>query len=531
MTAPLSTADKQLPRGALYVALGQGAFVLTGYALHIFLSRWLTPAMFGLFNVTMAVLVWTEITVNNGVPVALQRFLPDRGLSEDSVLGAAARCQALLAGGVFFFMFLAAPALAFLLRDPALTGYLRLALVDVLAMAAYAYYRGALNGWRAFRQLSATIGAYSLAKLAAICALVLLGLGIQGALIGNVVSSLGGLAAGYLWTRRRRRAARRDGGGPASPEVVAVTTARPSMGAADSSPATTDAEVAPAPATVSVRSVMAFVLPAALFTLASNVLLGLDLMGVKALLSDADQVGYYSAAVKLAEAPRLVLLAFSFTLLPSLSHAIAAANWDQTRHYLQQTMRLLGLVLLPILALVTATAEGIILLTFPPSYRSAAPILAVLIFSYSAYTVYITLVTTLLAQNRPGRALAIPLALLPVALVAVWAGVTYLGPPGAAWASLLVTVAAAIVVVAYVFYRFRPAARPLLRALARMGLASALIWGLARLWSPTGLVLIPAYLLLGGLYLALLLLLGEIHLRDLAELGGWFSPSKRKRGV
>ncbi len=520
MTAPVSGADIQLSRGALYVALGQGAFVLVGYILHILLGRWLTPAMFGVFNVTMAVLVWTEITVNNGVPVALQRLLPDRGLSESSILQATARCQALIAGSVFLFMFLAAPSLATLLRDPALSGYLRLALLDVLAMAAYAYYRGALNGWRSFRQLSVTIGAYSFAKLVAICTLVLLGLGIQGALIGNIVSSLGGLAAGYLWVRRRAskggRASRAGPVGQAGVDSEAI-----SLG---------EATPRGALATVDVRSVLAFVLPAAFFTLASNVLLGLDLMGVKALVSDADQVGYYSAAVKLAEAPRLVLLAFSFALLPSLSHAIAAADLNQTRHYLQQTMRMLGLVLLPILALVTATAEGVILLTFPASYRPAGPILAVLIFAYSAYTVYITLVTALLAENRPGRALAIPLALLPLALASVWAGVTYLGLPGAAWASLLVTLAAAVIVITYVFVRFRPAAQPLLRSLARLGLASALIWGLARLWSPSGLVLIPAYLLLGALYLVLLLLLGEIGVRDLAEVGSWFSPRRKGGG-
>lgn len=523
----MSADDRQLPRGALYVALGQGAFVLVGYVLHILLSRWLTPATFGLFNVTMAVLGWTEIMVNNGVPVALQRFLPDRGLGESSILRAAARCQALVAVSVFVFMFLAAPGLALLLRDPALSGYLRLALVDVLAMAAYAYYRGALNGWRAFRQLSVTIGAYSVAKLVAISALVLLGLGIQGALIGNVISSLGGLAAGYLWTRRRRRLA-------APANCVGPDNPAESPRAAGTSPAPGPAaEALPSalPLSVSARSIMAFVLPAALFTLASNVLLGMDLMGVKALVNDADQVGYYSAAAKLAEAPRLVLLAFSFTLLPSLSHAIAAADLDRTRHYLQQAIRLLGLVLLPILALVSATAEAVILLTFPPSYRSAGPILGVLIFSYAAYTVYITLVTALLAENRPGRALAIPLALLPVAAAAVWSGVTYLGLPGAALASLLVTVIAAVIVIIYVGARFRPAIGPLLRSLARVALASALIWGLAWLWSPTGLVLIPAYLLLGGLYLVLLFLLGEIHRQDLVELRGLFSWPQRKGGV
>jgi O-antigen/teichoic acid export membrane protein len=504
----VSDASRQLPRSALYVALGQGTFVLVGYLLHIFLSRWLTPALFGAFNVTMTVLVWVEITVNNGVPVALQKFLPDRTLSQASVLRAAARSQALVGIGIFALVFLAAPGLAALLRDPSLTGYLRLALVDVLAMSAYAYYRGVLNGWRVFRQLSLTIGAYSLAKLVAICLLVLAGLGIQGALIGNVVSSLGGLAAGYYWTRRHQARA----GAPAPQEARAGAEAPADLGAP-----------------VDARTIMAFVLPAALFTLASNVLLGLDLMGVKALVADADQVGYYSAAVKLAEAPRLVLLAFSFTLLPSLSGAIAAADGAQTRHHLQQVMRLLALVLLPIVALVTATAREVLILTFPPAYGSAAPILQVLIFAYCAYTVYITLVTALLAENRPRRALAIPLALLPLSGLAIWWGVGHLGVIGAALASLSAVTAAAALVTAYVFRRFQPAAAPLARSLLRIGLASAAVWGLARLWAPAGLLLIPAYGLLGGLYLFLLLALGEIRIQDLAEVRDWLPrPTKHR---
>jgi O-antigen/teichoic acid export membrane protein len=538
----VSQADKHLPRGTLYLSLGQGAFVLSGYIVHMILGRWLTPALFGVFSVTMTVLVWVEITVNNGVPVALQKFLPDRSLAPAPVLRAAARCQASIAIAVFLIMFLAAPWLAILLRDPTLTGYLRLAFVDILAMAAYAYYRGTLNGWRFFRQLSLTIGAYSLAKLAAICLLILLGLGVQGALIGNIIASLGGLAVGYFWTRRHRG---RQGyqGQPSPPaeveppapsepgQTIDERAAPASERAAPASERAAPASERAAPASeraapASERAIMAFVLPAALFTLVSNVLLGLDLMGVKALVADANQVGYYSAAVKLAEAPRLVLLAFSFTLLPALSHAIASLDQAQTRHYLQQIIRMLALVLLPLLALVTATAEPLITLTFTAAYQPAAPILTVLIFTYTIYTVYITLVTALLAENRPGRALAIPLALLPAALGAVWWGASRFGTLGAACASLVSVTLAATIVTGYVLRRFRPACGAARHSLARAALASALVGVLAWLWAPTGLMLLVAYGLLGGLYLALLLLLRELQLQDVVQAVGWFSSAQ-----
>jgi O-antigen/teichoic acid export membrane protein len=497
--------DGQLPRGALYVSLGQGAFLLSGYALQMILARWLGPSLFGVFVVVMNVLVWVEITVNNGVPSALQKFLPDPSLPEPQVRRAAVLVQALISVGVFLVLFLAAPLLASLLRDPALTAYLRLAFLDILIMGAYAYYRGVLNGWRVFPQLALTITAYALTKLLVSTLLVYLGLGVEGALIGNVASSVGGLVAGFLWARRRGR--------------QEVTRGEPSNLAAENPPFE--------------RQILAFVLPTILFTLASNVLLGLDLMVVKAMVTDTDLVGYYGAAANLANAPRLVLLAFSFTLLPSLSHAIAAHDGAQTRHYLGQSIRLLALVLLPVIALVTGTARPLIVFVYSAPYQPAAPILTVLIFTYAAYTVYITLVTALLAENRPGWALAIPTALLPVALGAIWLGVSRFGSMGAALASLLSVSTAASVVCIYVFRRFRP--RVNARSLARIALASLVIWGGGHLlsiiphsgWTLSAAVLLAGYVVLGGLYLGLLLALGEIRLEDLALLGTWLSHPRK----
>jgi O-antigen/teichoic acid export membrane protein len=474
----------------LYVAVGQGIFLLTSLVLYAILARLLEPAPYGLLRVTMTVLIWVEITVNNGVPAALQKFLPDASLSDPVVRRAAARVQALIGGSVFLVFFLAAPLLAAMLRDPELTGYLRLALLDMAGMSAYAYYRGFLNGKRAFRQLASAIAAYGLTKLLVSSVLVYAGWGINGALLGNVASSLGGLAVAYLWSRRW----------PKSP--VPAPSASVSPGGAGR--------------IVGEREILAFVLPAVGFTLASNLLLQIDLLGVQRLIPDDAQVGYYSAAVVLADAPRLILLAFSFTLLPSLSHAIAAVDLAQARSYLRQVIRLLALAILPIVAMAAPTAGSLAALVFGEAYRPAGPFLSVLIVSYGAYSVYITLVTALLAENRPRRALAIPLALLPVAAAAIWLGVAWLGAIGAAWASLLCVGSAAVIVTVHVLRRYRPV--PDLSSLARIALASAVVGGVAWLWSPSGLWLAIGYVLLGSLYLALLLALRELRFQDLTQI-------------
>ena len=208
-----------------------------------------------------------------------------------------------------------------------------------------------------------------------------------------------------------------------------------------------------------------------------------------------------------------------------MSRAITAGDRSLTRDYLRQVIRLLALAIVPIVALVAPTAGSLSAVIFGAPYRPAGPFLAVLIVSYGAYSVYITLVTTLLAENRPRRALAIPLALLPVAAAAIWLGVTWLGPIGAAWASLLCVGSAALIVVIYILRRYRPAID--LASLARIALASAIVGGLAWLWSPSGLWLVIGYLLLGGLYLAILLALRELRLDDLTQVIAWLKRPKR----
>ena len=482
--------------------VGQIAFIVTGYALHAFLARWLTPAEYGIFGVAMTLLTWAEITVNNGIPVALQKLLPealtgraeaDGRLTAPAIKRAAWRWQLLLIGALFVVLFFAAPLLARVLRDPRMTFYLRLAFVDLLVMGVYAFYRGMVNGYRDFVGLGLSIAFYSLTKLACSVALVVAGFGVSGALAGNVLSSVGGFVAMLWFTRRWERRARMH------------TSTHPASDAG--------------------ATVIRFAVPVLLFTLVSNLLVNMDLWSVKALIADDAQAGYYAAALNLANAPRFVLLAFSFTLLPSLSSAVADRSWDLARTYLRQTIRYLGLLLVPGMALVIGTAGPLIRLVYSPKFAPSAPILAVLIVGASLYSMYVTLVTALLADNRPGLALAIPLALAPVEMGALVWLIPRRGVLAAAGVSAAIVFCALALVLFYLFRRFAP--RPDLASLGRAILAAGGMFLVTRLYLPGGWLLFPYYLLLLMVYLVLLIVLGEIRGEDIEMLRGIIAPYRK----
>ncbi len=486
--------EGRLARGVIYLLLSQAFFVLSLYILHATLARAFTPAEYGLFSVVMTILTWVEITVNTGIPSALQKFLAEDTRMASAMEGWALKLQGLNAGLIFLIFLTLAPLIAALLQDKRLGFYLRLAALDIPVLAFYALFRGILNGFQAFGRQAITVVAYSLARVGGILLLVLLGFALGGALVGNALASLVALVLAFFLSRRLK--------GSMSLESVSGLSA---VGRG-----------------VSEGHLFRFALPVILFTLSSNLLINIDLYSVKALIADEATVGFYAAAVNLANAPRFVLLAFSFVLLPSLSESIAMQDWEGVRERLGQVGRLLILFLLPGSLIVAATSEELVTLVYSATYSPAAPTLNILIFSAAFYSIYIVLVTAMLAENRPLLAFGLGISLLPLALLANWRLIPLLGVMGAALASALTTFFGLSLAAIYVIWRFGVVLSG--KSLLKIAIASLVVYLLADRYSVSGLMVFLYYALLFLVYFLILYLLREIGAEDWRMIRGLVPP-------
>ncbi len=486
--------EGRLARGVIYLLLSQAFFVLSLYVLHATLARAFTPAEYGLFSVVMTILTWVEITVNTGIPSALQKFLAEDTRMASAMEGWALKLQGLNAGLIFLIFLTLAPLIAALLQDKRLGFYLRLAALDIPVLAFYALFRGILNGFQAFGRQAITVVAYSLARVGGILLLVLLGFALGGALVGNALASLVALVLAFFLSRRLK--------GSMSLESVSGLSA---VGRG-----------------VSEGHLFRFALPVILFTLSSNLLINIDLYSVKALIADEATVGFYAAAVNLANAPRFVLLAFSFVLLPSLSESIAMQDWEGVRERLGQVGRLLILFLLPGSLIVAATSEELVTLVYSATYSPAAPTLNILIFSAAFYSIYIVLVTAMLAENRPLLAFGLGISLLPLALLANWRLIPLLGVMGAALASALTTFFGLSLAAIYVIWRFGVVLSG--KSLLKIAIASLVVYLLADRYSVSGLMVFLYYALLFLVYFLILYLLREIGAEDWRMIRGLVPP-------
>ncbi|UCC75840.1 MAG: oligosaccharide flippase family protein, partial [Anaerolineales bacterium] len=494
-----ATAMGQLGLGTAFVLLGQAAFVLCGYLLHFFLSRAVDPVTFGTYGVIMSVLTWTQNALESGVPWSVRKFLPTDPGAADAILRSGLRWQMFAALTLYILTMILAPWLASRgLQDSSLTFPLRLAFTDLLTVALYTFYRGALNGLRLFAAHGMSLAAYALGKLAFSVLWVSLGYSLAGALVGNILGSVVGWLAA-LWALQRS-AAYRSG-------ATTAAGKRPYSG----------------------RTILSFALPTVLLTLAGTFLITVGPIGVKALVADGLQVAHYTAAAFLAQAPMLLLTAFSLTLFPHLSGSVAGGHWRLAGTYIYSAMRYLALVLIPGIALVLGTAPQLITMIYPAEYTASAPLLSLLMISTGLYSAYMVFSSAILAEGRVLLALSIPCALVPVSLLATWLLTGRFGAIGAAIAALLSTAAAVLASGAYVLQRF--SVRMHWKSLARIAIASVGVFALTRLYVPGGALLALYYLILGALYVALLVVLGEITGQEIQRWRDAFQVAKQRLGI
>ncbi|MCG3121264.1 MAG: hypothetical protein ALAOOOJD_04301 [bacterium] len=443
--------------------------MLSGYALNVFLARYFGPEQYGVYGVAMAVLVWVELFVINGVPTAMQKFLPESAEKAASWIRLGRRAQFVYALGIFAVFVASVPLVSRGLQDAAFKMLLWIAAADILFYGMYWFYLGVHSGLHRYENQALIIASYGISKVACCIGLSLTGLGITGALIGNFFGSAIGLAIGAGLMQRVQL--------PAAPDDEHYSR------------------------------LLKFAVPIVLYTLSNNALLYIDLIFVKHFLTPVS-AGYYTAAATIARVPYFIFLGLTATVLPALSRMLAQEDHAASRRLLRQTLRLLFGLLIPVLVLVSYNASEIVALLYTATYAAATPILRWLILSIAMYTLLVILSTIMSADGYPHRAfqfnlfaaiIDIPLCL---ALIPQW------GAEGAALATLIAATVGTLAAGFFVLRRFNsilPWA-----SLLRIAIAGFVALMLSLWWMSSGWLLLVELVVTFGVYLAILYVLGEL---------------------
>ena len=318
--------------------------------------------------------------VNNVVVTAtiqtVSRFSSRGPAHVEGTKRAALRLQ-LIAGGLLALLFLvAARGIAFFEHDPSLTLGLELAAGIVFAYSLYAVFVGACNGAREFHRQAGLDATFTALKAILVCGAALVFSSVIAAVSGFVIAALSVLCDCFPGRGSR----------PLGQDDVPG----------------------------SVRTLLGFMAPVALYLLISNLLMFVDGWVVKRLVarvpraptpSDparlaSEAAAVYTAVQAIARIPYQAILAVTFVIFPLVSRSTFQANLDETRGYIDRSLRLSFLAVMAAAAAVAARPDGLLNLFPKGQYLGGANALAILALGYVAYSL-LTIAGTIL--NGAGR--------------------------------------------------------------------------------------------------------------------------------
>ncbi|MBI2844726.1 MAG: oligosaccharide flippase family protein [Armatimonadetes bacterium] len=479
-------SEDSVARGAIALIGVQVVFLVGAYAVHFYLGRKLGPADYGIFGVVMAFLLWMEVSLTGGFPYAIRKFGAEQKDLLPAIAVAAMKGQAVYSMALFLIALVGAPWVARLLHDDRLTALIRLAAIDIPVYAFYFCYTGVLNGRGSYSRQAAAMISYALAKVAAILLLVALGFGIKGAIVGNVLASVGGLIAAAVLTGKLRGVRNYP-----------------------------------------VKKLLRYSAGTAVVAISFTLLINIDLFVVKAVGSAPDQVGYYTAASMLARAPFYVFIGLATAMLPALSRAAGGRDPELVTTYARQALRLQLIIIAPVTAVLSGTAPGTVDLLYSPQYAEAAPVLAVLAVGLMLLGFIHALQNILIALGDT-RTPLVGTSILVVAAAAICLLLApRLGTVGAAIGLTTVAAVGLVVTVGICAGRLGRFIAPMI-VLKVIG-AVLPVYAVARLLPDGGPALMIVYAVLFVLYFALLALFREITKEDISTIASAVGLRKGKK--
>ena len=268
------------------------------------------------------------------------------------------------------------------------------------------------------------------------------------------------------------------------------------------------------------KTILIFALPVFAFAFTQNFLLQADVFFVKGLLQASD-AGFYVAAVTLARLPTEAILTITLVLFPLVSETTFSKAMQKARFYVRHSFRYLFLFILPVSFAVSVTAQPLITALYGGEYAPGSESLAILSLAYIFFALFSVSATILVASGRPKKAFVIGLFALLLDIALNYLFVPLYGMPGAAIATLVSMLAAAVISTIFVMAKFN--AFPLKSVLKAVVAVAVMLVAASFFPVQDFLSLVVKYLAMIAVYIFVLFALREIKETDFEVLKNAFA--------
>jgi O-antigen/teichoic acid export membrane protein len=466
-------AHQRQQRGNRQLLVARISFFAAGYCVAAILARTLGATGYGVYGVVISQVLWLELLANAGVPAVTARLVAD-GRHDPGVIESSARALLVsLSLLLLVFGWLVAPELSQLMRIASGTVLFRIAILDLPFAAVYASYEGILHARRQYGTVAAAHVFFAFGKLAAVLAVVGLGVSLEGALFATVVATAAVCAALIVHSPLR------------------------------------SFRVAPS----LIRELAIAAAPVCVFLVLGQVLVNLDLWSLKSMWTGPSAViGQYVASVNLARTLMLIPSVQAGVLFASIAWAAATGDAAQARRHICEGTRFALVLAAAACVLLGLNGADLLSVLFSPEYAPGQPFLRLLLVGFSQFALLDAFAHALMATGRRWIVAGVVVIAVPLAWLGNYLLIPRFGALGAA-ISMVVGVTLVTVVIGSIAYRQFGA---LVRwsTLTRVMIAAGIVGMVSAAISGSGPLVVVKVAMLGVLYLFVLYRLGEVTPED-----------------
>ncbi|MBO8183462.1 MAG: flippase [Archaeoglobus sp.] len=471
--------NQSITKGTIYLGVAQLLFLISGYAIHIGLGRLLGPELYGTYAVIVYLITIVNLILTTGVPQTVSKFVSETPEISKSILKSAGKFQFLLSLAIFVLYFISADRISLLLRDASLTPLIRVSSVMIPLYAFFTIYGGYLNGLRDYRNQSLINVLYFSAKIVLVFSFVFLGFSVFGAVLGFAISPLIGLVAALIIAPLPLR----------SPDYKELSR------------------------------IIKFSFPVIVLSVALNFSTSIDLLALKAIIGNAKEVGYYSAASMISKVPFTLLGALNMALFPAISSVTFLNDKQKTIEFIYEPFRYVAIFLIPAAIFISLTSTEFVSFLYSSRYVAAGEPLKIIIIGILFFSIFAFLLNAVVASGKPYMAMFFSIFLLISSTTLNLTLIPIFGSVGAASAVTIATFISMLFIGIYSIRNFGPIVpwKTILKVVFATAVASLIFY-----FNLHGILLLTQYLISFSIYFVVLKLLGEIKERDILRIRGLF---------
>ncbi|MFZ2226654.1 MAG: flippase [Candidatus Moraniibacteriota bacterium] len=492
-----------IAKSALWVTVSEIFFNLSGFIIHSALGRFMGPTSYGRYGLIITLTTTVIILIGNGVPTAMAKYISEY-FEKDAKMVLAIKKQAIflqatIIGAITLIFYLSIPLISRALGDMTLVPLFRISTLIIPAFALASFYFSFYTGLHRFNLQATLKTVRSIARILFVISLAYF-FSVEGSIIGYVLAPGSVFIVAYLIDKFK---------------ISKELTERAALQAKDYQPV------------FEAKKLINYAWQIIFFFLAYELLISIDLYLVKGILLDDKLTGIYNATLTVGRIPYYIFYAMTIFLLPLISKSTAEKNHQKTSEILNQSLRLMLILLVPMIILMSVFAKPILLDFYGKNYLAGAPAMAILEYGVGFLTIFYVLS---FAMNGAGKTkISMWISLFGVILNTVlnYFLIKKFSIVGSASATTITSFIIMLMMLYYLYREFGVLIR--LKSLLKTFFAGILLYLFATQFSQGPIIFIFWSLLLFGIYLALLYAMGEINKKDLGYIQGLLKRKKTKK--